>query len=1130
METKRNSKVMRAQAEALARKKFGAPASNLLTPEDTAALLHELRVHQIQLEMQNEELYNTQLALEESRARYIDLYDFAPVGYCSISLDGGMIIEANWMLTSLLGLSRVALIGKPFTRFIAAVDQDRFYLLKKRILAEHAQTAPEGESSHGIELRLTATDGRVFWVRLAAARTLNLGLQQLRIVVTDISANKRVETELGSSERRLRAIIETEPECVKLLSADGSLLEMNAAGLRMMEAESFQEIEKHCVYGFVNEPHRAAFRALTKRVFQGESGILEFQITGLKGTSRWLETHASPLRDDSGNIIASLGITRDINERKLAEASLRLSDVALKSISQGVIITDADQRIISVNTAFTAITGYSTAEILGRECKFLQGPETDPETVAAIRLALKNNREFSGEILNYRKIGASFWNELTISPVLDAQGAATHYIGVTRDITTRRLIEMANQETTMQLRLVIRGGDIGFWDWDIPNHGLAVNDRWFTMLGLDPHGPSGIDLWHSLVHPEDTHKLTNLFESVILNPQGVSGEAEIRARHRAGHYIWLIDRFSVVERSSDGKPLRVVGTHLDITERKQAEALLRADNQILQMTASGAQLLDVLEAIVKSIESASHGALCSILLLDEDGLHLRHGAGSSLPQDYNRAINGLAIGKNVGSCGTAAHDKESVIVADIANDPRWANYRELALRHGLKACWSAPIKDANDRVLGTFAMYYREPRVPDPLDFRLVEIATNQAKIIIERKQMDEQLRQTASNLEQRVIERTQELQAAQLSKTRFFAAASHDLLQPLNAARIFASSLVEQRDLSEASLHIVQRIDSALLSAEEVIDVLVDVAKLDTGAVRAVIEDVHLNEMLAGMADQFSPIAERRNLQLRIGSCQVSVRSDRRLLRRVLQNLISNALRYTARGGVLVGVRRLPGAQIRIDVIDTGPGIPSAASSEIFEEFQRGGHSSPWGEKGMGLGLAICMRICKLLGHTLSVNSVPGRGSTFSVSLGNFRAGSVVSLPLPTLHAQFSLSSLRILCVDDDNNVLDAMLTLLRSWGVSCDQANTRSSALEAARMLRPDVVIVDYQFDDAHSDDGLQIISALRDLYPKRPPVAIMITANRSVELKEATKMLGISLLNKPLRAARLRSLLESVSRGCA
>jgi len=828
-----------------------------------------------------------------------------------------------------------------------------------------------------------------------------------------------------------------------------------------------------------------------------------------------------------------------------------------------------------------------------------------------------------------------------------------------------------------------------------------------------------------------------------------------------------------------------VVAHLDISAHKRAEALLKVDNQILQMIASGAQLPEVLAAIAKSVESAAHNALCSVLLLDEDGIHLRHGAGPSLPEDYNQAVDGAAIGANVGSCGTAAYLKKTVIVADIARDSRWANYRELALQHGLKACWSTPIKDASERVLGTFAVYYREPRSPHPFDFKLIESATNQAKIVIERKraetalrrsnllleasqataklggweldlgthelfwtaetyrlhdttqeefnptvdagvgyflpesrriisaalqaaiergegydleletlttkgrridvrttcavtlhagrpakltgifqditerkraeaalresearwqfalegagdgvwdwdvptnivfyskqfkeilgyteaeigsaleewssrvhpedmprvmailqphldgmatnyiiehrmrckdgsykwildrglvitrdaagkpqrmvgthsditqrkQMEEQLRQTASSLEQRVIERTQALQAAQLSKTRFFAAASHDLLQPLNAARIFAASLAEQRNLSDAARHIAQRIDSALLGAEEVIDVLVDVAKLDTGAVRAVIEDLDLHELLTGLTDQFGSIAERRNLQLRVGPCKVIVRSDRRLLRRILQNLIANALRYTASGGVLIGARRLPGAQIRVDVVDTGPGIAEEAISEIFEEFRRGGHSSPWGEKGLGLGLAICVRICELLGHKLSVSSMPGRGSTFSLSLGNFRVSTdIASLAMPMAPTQFSLTQLRVLCVDDNIEVLDAMITLLRGWDVPCVQANDHSSALEAARISRPDVVIVDYQFDDAHSGDGLQIIAALRNLYPTQPPMAIMVTANRTVELKEITKNLGIALLQKPLRAARLRSLLESASR---
>ena len=563
---------MRAKAEALVQKRFATVESlAALSPEDTQQILHELRVHQIQLEIQNEELRNAQVALEESRARYVDLYDFAPLGHCSINA-GGVIVEANLTLTTLLRVPRSALIGKPLARFVLSADQDCFYLLTKRMFAEQAVNPQIAEPPHIVEVRMSASDGNIFWVRLVAAHALSLGQQQLRIVISDISARKQVEIELASSKRRLRAIIETEPDCVKVLDIDGRLLEMNAAGLRLIEADSFEQVENYSVFNLVDQAHRAARLALNERVFQGESGILEFQITGLKGARRWVESHSSPLRDDNGKITAALSITRDVSARKSAEASLRLSDVALKSISQGVIITDANQSIVSANAAFTAITGFSTSEILGRNCKFLQGPETDPNTLMAIKLALKNNVEFAGEILNYSKAGTAFWNELSISPVFDAQGTLSHYIGVTRDITARRQIEKANQEATMQLRLVIRGGDIGFWDWDFPNDRLEVNDRWFTMLGLAPHGPPpDIKLWNSMVHPEDKQMLAQLFESVILNPAGVSGEVESRIRHQDGQYIWIQNRFSVVERAHDGKPLRVVGTHLDITDRKHAE-------------------------------------------------------------------------------------------------------------------------------------------------------------------------------------------------------------------------------------------------------------------------------------------------------------------------------------------------------------------------------------------------------------------------------------------------------------------------------------------------------------------------------------------------------------------------------
>lgn len=531
MEIKHSAKVMRTQAEAAVQKQFSILTnSSTLTLEETRALLHELRVHQVQLEMQNEELLNAQMALEDSRARYLDLYDFAPVGHCSVN-ENGVIVEANLTLTSLLGVTRNALIGKPFTAFILSADQDSFYVLNKRLLEVDALSAQVAEPPHTIELRLKGQDDAAIWVTLLAAQTFTLGRKQLRLVITDISA------------------------------------------------------------------------------------------------------------------------------KKLAEASLRVSDVALKSISQGVIMTGADQRIVWVNAAFSAITGYTSSEILGQNCKFLQGPETDPLTVNAIRLAVKSDTEFAGEILNYRKLGTAFWNDLTISPVFDPQGTRTHYIGITRDVTARRVIEKANQEFTMQLRLAIRGGDIGFWDWNIPSNGLTVNDRWFQMLGMDKQAqPLGIELWYALVHPEDMPKLRHLLESVILNPRGTSGEAEIRARHRAGHYVWILSRFSVVDRASDGKPLRVVGTHLDITEqilsetaRREANSELRRSEELLR------NIIDSTASHIFAVDLQHRFTVANFLMAKDFGQTTYEIVGKTLhevlPHEMAEAL--LAVNRQIISSGEA---------------------------------------------------------------------------------------------------------------------------------------------------------------------------------------------------------------------------------------------------------------------------------------------------------------------------------------------------------------------------------------------------------------------------------------------------------------------------------------------
>ena len=243
---------------------------------------------------------------------------------------------------------------------------------------------------------------------------------------------------LRASEMRFRTIFDAEPECVMVLSAAAELLQINASGLRVMEADSDEAVASRPLLDYIRAPDRAPFLALHSQVIAGGSGKLTFEIGGLQGGHRTLETHAVPMRDAQGNTPLMLAISRDITQRKIAAHERRLGDHIFAAVSQGVIVTKPDQTILSVNKAFLEITGFSKEDLLGQTCRLLQGPLTDPQSKIRIREALLQAHEFQGEILNYRKDGSSFWNDLSISPVRDESGAVSNFIGITRDITQRK--------------------------------------------------------------------------------------------------------------------------------------------------------------------------------------------------------------------------------------------------------------------------------------------------------------------------------------------------------------------------------------------------------------------------------------------------------------------------------------------------------------------------------------------------------------------------------------------------------------------------------------------------------------------------------------------------------------------
>ncbi len=399
----------------------------------------------------------------------------------------------------------------------------------------------------------------------------------------------------------------------------------------------------------------------------------------------------------------------------------------------------------------------------------------------------------------------------------------------------------------------------------------------------------------------------------------------------------------------------------------------------------------------------------------------------------------------------------------------------------------------------------------------------------------EEELAAANERLERRVQARTAELERlnqalaqakteaeeANVSKTRFLAAAGHDILQPLNAARLYASSLTESAAEGGADerVSLARNVDASLEAVEEILGALLDISRLDAGATRPEIVDFPVNDIFRQLEIEFAPTARAKGLALRFVASSLCVRSDRRLMRRLLQNLVSNAVKYTPKGRVLVGCRRVAGA-VRIEVWDTGLGIPGDKQRQIFEEFERleqGARAA----RGLGLGLSIVERLGRVLGHAVTLRSKPGVGSVFAVvaplGVASPTLAADASLPEPALAGE-ALNGLRVLAIDNEPRVLDGMRVLLSKWGCRVATAHGLDEAFEALASLEgaPDAIIADYHLDEG---DGLAAIAALRERLGFSV-AAILATAERSQEVRDAAARADVALLNKPLKPAPLRA----------
>jgi PAS domain S-box-containing protein len=751
-----------------------------------------------------------------------------------------------------------------------------------------------------------------------------------------------------------------------------------------------------------------------------------------------------------------------------------------------------------------------------------------PEDVAfvkeSVERAAQDGKDFSFEHRLLMPDG-SVKNVHAVGHALRDESGGIEFVGAVMDVTeqhhARAALERALDEIRRsedRLRLVIDTIPGMVWS-ALPDGSVDfVNQPFLEYHGLTREDVKRASVF-AAVHPDDAAAAAQRFRAALATEK--HPDVELRVRRADGQYRWVLSR-AVPLRDEAGTIVRWYGTATDIEDRKRTEVLLTGEKRLLEMIARGDSLALILDAFCRLFEELSSGSLTSILLLEPNTNRLRHGAAPSLPTNYTEAIDGLVIGPSVGSCGTAAYRAEPVIVSDIDTDPLWADYHDLALAHGLRACWSRPIVSSDRRVLGTFATYYREPRSPTQQEHSVIEQITHLASIAVERKQAEDAKERLEAQLRQ-----SQKMEAV----GTLAGGIAHDFNNILGA--ILGYGELAQKDVAEGSVarRHIDHVMHAGGRAKALVERILAFSRSGLGErvpvhVQSVVEETL--DMLAASL----PAGVRLEKALDAGNAAVV--GDATQLHQVVMNLCTNAAHAIEHGGVLtVAVdhvempeRRLlshgtlsPCPYIRLVVSDTGPGIPPAVLERMFDPF----FTTKGVGEGTGLGLSLVHSIVADLGGAIDVATKGGEGTIFAIWLPvtgqAARPVAETARDLPRGNGE------AVMIVDDEHSLVMFAEETLAELGYEPTGFDSSVAALQAFSTdpRRFDLVLTDETMPDL---SGTELARAIRRFRSDIP--IVLMSGYSGARLTERAHAAGVSeVLRKPLVS---RDIAEPLARALA
>jgi PAS domain S-box-containing protein len=812
------------------------------------------------------------------------------------------------------------------------------------------------------------------------------------------------------------------------------------------------------------------------------------------------------VRERTGELERSYGEVASAKE-KFETAQTRLL-AAIGSVSEGFSLFDAQDRLVLFNPQYLTFwpgishlirVGMSFFEIvmLAAQHKAVLDAYRDPERW--IRRRLSQHNEPQGPSVHALSDGR--WMQVNEKRTTDG-GIVCIYTDIT-DLkwreTLQRETELAEKSNLLQATLDNIFDGVAVYDHDFML--AAWNNEFIRSFDLPPHivrrGARFNDLTVYMRHlGAPGAMLCERLEPHDCTP----------LKFEVG---WLGCRVMEVQRNPmpDGG---FVLTFDDITRRKQIENALRDGERRIRL------ITDAMPALISYVDAGEIYQFINEPYSRWIGRPESDIIGRSMsevlpPEFYERRKD--YVGR--------ALSGESVTF-EVELTPTGAERPAFGL------ATSVPHFGDNQEILGFFTL------VQDITERRRFAAVLKEANETLEKRVEDRTAALTIVNekLQQEIAERRQieaalkvaksEAERANLSKTKFLAAASHDLLQPLNAARLFVSALADL-DQDERNRMLLDNVDEALGNVEDLLGTLLDISKFDAGAVLPEIADFQIGSLLGPLSTEYTLLAGRRGLMLRSVPSSCIVRSDLRLLRRIIQNFLTNALRYTPAGCVLIGCRRRRDG-LRIEVWDTGVGIPTEKLDEIFEEFRQLPNVRARQDRGIGLGLAIVKRIAKTLDVPVGVRSSPGAGSMFYVTVPYGDGPATLPRTLPRAASEQRLSRALVLVIDNEPSILAGMTALLSGWNCRVCVATSGDAALDLLPSLpsTPDLVIADFHLDDGAV--GVTEIGRISQACGRSLPCIIM-TANRSSEVKVIARKYGCRVLNKPIKPAQLRSLMTQM-----